>query len=310
MKMFKTLLLILLLLAVATVSAFAAKTTFSDGDPSLGVKGTRVTAAFLNSVNNHYCTGLAVDGDCALAYAADSGTTNTYVITLSPALTQYVVGMPIYFKTSNANTGASTLSINGLTATAIRKNVSTALAAGDILAGAIIEVRYDGTAFQLITSPQLFSGSLDQPYIKISEVQPSGTNGGSAVGSIYTKRLFNTKDNDTASIASLSSGQLTLPAGTYIFYARCPAYSTGFHRARLYNVTDSSTTILGATSTNVAPGYPQTDSVIKGLFVIAAQKTFEIQHITQSSRAGDGFGLYNNFGDNEVYAVAEFWKIK
>lgn len=87
----------------------------------------------------------------AVYYGADSGTTNTYVITLSPALNAYSVGQVFTFKTSSANTGACTLNINGLGAKSIVKGVSTALASGDIANGQTVEVEYDGMNMVLQT---------------------------------------------------------------------------------------------------------------------------------------------------------------
>jgi len=83
-------------------------------------------------------------------YATDTGVANAYVIALNPAPVFYEIGKIYKFKATNANTGASTFAIGALTATAIRKNVSVALVAGDIPAGGIIPVVYDGTNFQLI----------------------------------------------------------------------------------------------------------------------------------------------------------------
>jgi len=84
------------------------------------------------------------------SYVDDTGTANAYVIALRPAITVYTTGLRILFKAANANTGASTLAVNGLTTKAIKKAVSTALGSGDILANQIIEVVYDGTNFQLV----------------------------------------------------------------------------------------------------------------------------------------------------------------
>jgi len=83
-------------------------------------------------------------------YATDTGVVNAYAITLNPAPVAYEIGKIYKFKAANANTGASTFAIGALVATAIKKNVSVALAAGDIPAGGIIPVMYDGTNFQLI----------------------------------------------------------------------------------------------------------------------------------------------------------------
>lgn len=81
-------------------------------------------------------------------YAADSGSTDTYVITLNPAPSSYTVGMVINFKANTANTGPATLNVNGLGAIPIVKNHDEALINGNIEAGQIVTVIYDGTNFQ------------------------------------------------------------------------------------------------------------------------------------------------------------------
>jgi hypothetical protein len=81
-------------------------------------------------------------------YAADTGAANAYVVTLSPVPT-IVAGAEVIFKASNANSGASTLTVNGGSAIPIKKNGTTALVTGDITAGQIITVVYDGTNFQI-----------------------------------------------------------------------------------------------------------------------------------------------------------------
>lgn len=82
-------------------------------------------------------------------YAADTGAADVYAVSLAPSIGAYAVGQKVIFKAANASTGASTLNVNALGAKAIKKNVSEALAADDILAGGIYEVVYDGTNFLL-----------------------------------------------------------------------------------------------------------------------------------------------------------------
>ncbi len=86
-------------------------------------------------------------------YAADSVGTDSYAITLSPAIAAYANGMVFRFKAGTANTGGATLAVNGLTAKAIVKNFNTALATGDILAGQLVEVQYEsiGDNFQMLS---------------------------------------------------------------------------------------------------------------------------------------------------------------
>ena len=84
-------------------------------------------------------------------YVADTGSANAYAIAPSPAITAYTVGQIFSFKTSNANTGASTLNVNGLGT----KNIyfkQAALTGGEIGTGSVVVVEYDGTQFQM-TSP-------------------------------------------------------------------------------------------------------------------------------------------------------------
>lgn len=82
-------------------------------------------------------------------YAADTGAANAYVVALNPAPT-LAAGSVVFFKAANANTGASTLALNGGGATAIKKQGTTALAGGEIAAGEIVAVVFDGTDFQLL----------------------------------------------------------------------------------------------------------------------------------------------------------------
>jgi hypothetical protein len=75
--------------------------------------------------------------------------TDAYAVTLTPALTAYAEGQKISFKTDVANTGACTLNVNGLGAKALKIKNDQDPANNDLEAGQIIEVRYDGTNFQI-----------------------------------------------------------------------------------------------------------------------------------------------------------------
>lgn len=94
----------------------------------------------------------------------DTGTANTYVITLATAPTAYAKYQTFRFVAKTTNTGASTLNVNGLGAKAIKKNVTSDLVVGDILAGQVITVTYDGTNFQIVpmnVTTGIFSGDLN-----------------------------------------------------------------------------------------------------------------------------------------------------
>lgn len=98
-------------------------------------------------------------------FGIDSGTANSYVITFTAAPSAYEVGRPYSFMALNANTGASTVNINGLGAVSIKKEITENLSDGDIKAGQIITVQYDGVNMQLlnasITIPNYFGDGSD-----------------------------------------------------------------------------------------------------------------------------------------------------
>lgn len=96
----------------------------------------------------------------AETYAASTTGNDTYVVTLSPVPTSLVNGMKIRVKFDVANTGASTLNVNGLGALAIVTGVSTATATGDIVANLIGDLIYNstGTVWQLVNPASTILG--------------------------------------------------------------------------------------------------------------------------------------------------------
>ena len=130
------------------------KTVFSAGDQAQGIKGTKVTAVFLNALQSHRHSGADADGACPLDYAVAAGTANAITLALTPALTAAVPGMPIFFKAASTNTAAVTIAVNGLGAVAIKKNFNQPLVAGDIVAGQTAILMYDGANYQMINNGQ------------------------------------------------------------------------------------------------------------------------------------------------------------
>jgi len=86
-----------------------------------------------------------------VSYVNDTGVANAYIAILSPALSSYTAGVLVQFKAVNANTTTSTVNVNGLGVQAIRKlGGATALASGDIAAGMIVSLEFDGTNFVML----------------------------------------------------------------------------------------------------------------------------------------------------------------
>jgi hypothetical protein len=82
-------------------------------------------------------------------YGVTTGSANAYAVTLNPAPTSYVEGMAISVKINVDNTGPSTININNLGAKAIKKPNGNDVSAGNLKAGSIYTLRYNGTNFIL-----------------------------------------------------------------------------------------------------------------------------------------------------------------
>jgi len=140
------------------------------------------------------------------------------------------------------------------------------------------------------------------PQIAIFEEQLS--NGTASVYSTtgsYVTRVLNTVVSNTISGVSLTSNQLTIPSGTYKVEVVAPAYDCGRSKARLRNITDSSTIALG-TNAYVTTGTAMSFSHINNIFTISSTKTIEIQQYFQSNTSNQNGGVATSSGDIEVYA--------
>jgi len=77
-------------------------------------------------------------------------TVNVLTVAFSPAWTAYADGMTLYVKPANANTGAATLSVNGLAALPIYDYNGNALVGGELITGASIPLYCTGSAFRIL----------------------------------------------------------------------------------------------------------------------------------------------------------------
>jgi hypothetical protein len=132
-------------------------------------------------------TGLGagtVGGDAVRLSQLQAGTaqlltvsgTDTLTALGTPALTAYAAGNLFYFVAAATNTTSVTLNVDGLGAKAVTRHGSTALVAGDILAGEVCLVVYDGTRFQLLNPAS---------YTNLNVSGNLTLNGGTANGVLY-----------------------------------------------------------------------------------------------------------------------------
>jgi len=120
---------------------------------------TATTTIPLSQLDSNFTTvsNSINDANTYSNYAADTGVANAYIVTFSSLTTTYAAGLRIQFKATNANTGASTINVNGQGVKNITYANGTSLGPSTILAGAIVDIMYDGTQFLLLNTNGYFN---------------------------------------------------------------------------------------------------------------------------------------------------------
>ena len=136
----------------------------------------------------------------------------------------------------------------------------------------------------------------------------SGTDGGTATGGGWRTRTINTEVTDDIT-ATLSSNQITLPAGDYWCEIWASAIDVQGHKLRLRNVTAGSTVLVGFSNGTQTSSSLDEVGIIRGKFTIAGSQALEIQSYPINSTSTIGFGRALSTGEVEVYVDAVFWKI-
>jgi hypothetical protein len=174
--------------------------------------------------------------------------TNSITATATPTLTAYATGAIYSFIAVNTNSGAATLSIDGLTATSITKNGSVALSAGDIQSGKMMLVEYDGTTFQLVNNI-VYGGSITNGNI-VSLTSPLGvSNGGTGASTLTSNNVI--LGNGVAAVqfvAPGSSGNVLASNGTTW---SSTTIQTGFSNVQVFTSSGTFTVPAGITRAKV-----------------------------------------------------------
>ena len=177
-------------------------------------------------------------------YVADTGSANAYIANF-PANTNtssLTAGLRVQFKAANANTGTSTLNVQvnsvSIGSATIKLTDGSNLPANAIVAGAMVDVMYDGTNFQMLSDS---SGG--------AEIITNLT----VTGNLAVTGTTTLTGNLTANVANIttitsdlvfsSNGAVTMPSGTTAEQPGSPL--TGMIR---YNTTTNTFEGYGASS--------------------------------------------------------------
>jgi hypothetical protein len=147
-------------------------------------------------------------------------------------------------------------------------------------------------------------------YILVRDEKAAGVNGGTFTAGSWQIRDINTEVSDAGGHCSIGSNEITLEAGTYEYRISAPAYEVNWHQARLYDVTNAEV-IPNSESTPLFcfNGYGGSNcAVIVGIMVLIGSTDIRIEHRCETTVSGSGLGGCSDFGEKEIYTVAEFWK--
>jgi hypothetical protein len=125
----------------------AAPSGMPEGMPPSGVNDA--WRAGMGAIKRSY------DRDHAGTWCTVGGTGNAVTLTYAVAPASYVQGEKYAFKAIAANSGATTVNVNGLGAKNVYKKspsgAATACTGNEIQNGDLVEIEYDGTQFQLLS---------------------------------------------------------------------------------------------------------------------------------------------------------------
>jgi len=138
-------------------------------------------------------------------FAVDTGTANTYVVALDSSITSYTDGLQVVFRPLNDNTGSATINLNSLGAKSIRLTDSQPIQAGDISAGAVIDVRYSTATgfFHLTPNSATYAANAAQSAIDAAQSAVDATTNGAVQVALAADQV------------TLAAGQVTLAQAVY-----------------------------------------------------------------------------------------------
>lgn len=145
-------------------------------------------------------------------YAVATGSANTYAVTLNLAPIAYVDGMAVSLKINIDNTGPSTININSLGPKNIKKPNGNDVSSGNLKAGSIYSLRYNGINFILqgsdaagdatpaeVLSGKTFTNDLGE------QIGTLALTGDAAVGDVLSGKTFYNNDAKTKRTGSMSN---------------------------------------------------------------------------------------------------------
>lgn len=245
----------------------------------------------------------------------DTGSANAYVLNFTASFTSYTDGIVLYWVPANANTGASTINVNGLGPVAIINQNGAPLTAGQLIANQVAVIIYKGTGFQLLSSGLASSASQT---IFIARRSALGTPQ-TLTNNASTTVVFDTEDADASNNYNTANGVYVAPvSGVYTFTAQIRVSSNAtaaqlpgsYYFSKNNGTTEPNIIRLSGVFPTQASGSIATASQVasysgSATFTLAVNDTVKVV-AQQPNNGGGSFTLSLNAGENNFcgYKVA------
>lgn len=225
--------------------------------------------------------------DCDLIYGGTAaGTATALTCSLTPAITALATPQLVVVKAASNSSGASTLSVNGTTATTIKRS-GRDIRSGDWLTGDLLGVLYDGTNWQLLFPGRaMFRGA--RVYQSAAQSIPAST---------LTTVTWSTESFDTDAIHDTGSNteRLTVPTGvSYVSLNLVGVWGSDNTGTQRYATIDSSA--VGSVATVRAARVGTTEfTVSSGPIAVSAADYFVVKVFQDTAGAVDFGGAGTAF---------------
>lgn len=161
-----------LLVTFALVFALAGTAQVQVDKPVLlegATSGQRQVNGLANAANDDHAVNARTLQAGAYAYGTTSGG-DAWAVTLAPAPASLTAGARLMVRAADPNSGPVTLAVNGLAALPVVKNGGEPLGPGDVHAGEVCALLFDGTVFHLVNERELPRRPCPSGYAQVNEL--------------------------------------------------------------------------------------------------------------------------------------------
>lgn len=255
--------------------------TFSEGNPAAGQRATKVTAEWMNELQDEVINVIEGAG-----ITLEKGTRNQLRAAIALLASGITVGDVI----------AALSAFGGDAGLGGTIGLVPAPAAGD---AALLKILGAGGGWVLPNAA---------PHIIAKHKVPSGETGGNFNSGAWQTAPLNVLDRNVGAMAALGANALTLPAGEYYAEWFSNAHEVDVNRSRLRDTTAGATIADGSTHDTTLDQGAGSASDGAATFTLLVPSVIRIEHRCQRS-GSFGTAFSASWGGSEVFRQLKLWRI-